>query len=328
MKKTLMTAALLTACLSAVSCNNNSDGAFAPTEQDKKVVMTVGGENVEYQEFRYYFLNNKRDNYGADAVLTAEQLDEVVALTEENARHRHALVIMADKYGAKLTSEELADVDAYVNEYRTTYFGSDEEYILALDEQYMTDHLFRELTKESTLAYSVLDKMKETGAIIADGEEFDKVLQSDEILCIKEIYVTYNSEETKSVAEKRAEEALDKLMAGGDFEELMNEYSDYSKTELPPEHGYYTMKFDALDVIWDTAIGLAEGEHSYVVESEYGFHIVQRCEKDAEYMEEKRDEIYENYTYAKFSEEYDALMDTLEIVYTDYGAALDIAAIS
>ncbi len=322
-------ALLAAVCIGSVSCGiNSSKTQFEPTAEDKKIVMTVGGENVEYQEYRYFFLNNKRDSFGADEQLTNEQTDELIAMTEENSRHRHALIKMADKYGAKLTAEEIKEADAYVDEYRKTYFGSDEEYLLALDEQYMTDYLFRELTKESTLAYSVLDKMKESGAIIRDGEEFDKVLESDEIICIKEIYVAFTTEANRDIAEKRAEEALGKLMSGAEFEDMMREYSDYNEKELSPEHGYYTMKFDALDVIYDAAAGLAEGEYSYVIESEYGFHIVKRCPKDAEYMETIREEIYENYTYAKFSEEYDSFMDTMEIVYTEYGASIDFSAVS
>ena len=329
MKKRIAVLALLTAAaLSVTSCGIFGKTSFAPSAADKKAVMTVGGEKVEYQEYRYFFLNNKRDNYGAEAVLTKEQTDELMALTEENSRQRHALSIMADKYGAKLTAEEERNVEANIDEYRYASFASDEEYLLALDEQYLTDYLYRELTKEGSLAYVVLDKMKSSGAIIDDGEDFDAVLLSDEIICVKEIYVTYTTEENKASAEIRAEEALGKLMDGERFETVMREYSDYNEKELSPEHGYYTMKFDALDVVYDAAIGLAEGEYSYVVDSGYGFHIVKRCPKDVSYMKEIRADIYDSFIKAKFAEEYEAIKDTMEIEYTEYGAALDFAAIS
>lgn len=327
MKKAFISALLLSAVLiSAVSCGTVKN-PLRPTAEDKKIVMRVGGEDVEYQEFRYFFLNNKRDSFGANAVLSDEELNEVISLTEENSCQRHALVKMADKYGAKLTGDAKKAADEYVKE-SIAGFGSDEAYLIALDEQYLTDYLFREMTKEAGLPYLVLDKMKESGAIIEDGEDFDSVLAGDEIICIKEIYLTYTSEETKEIVRKRAEEALGKLMAGAAFEDMMREYSDYNEAELPPEHGYYTMKFDALDAVYDAAVGLAVGEHSYVVESEYGFHIIKRCEKDPEYMETIRDEIYENYTYAKFSEEFESIVDSMDVVYTEYGAGLDFAAIS
>ncbi len=327
MKKALISAVMLLAiCTSVISCGSPKN-PLQPTAQDKKIVMRVGGEDVEYQEFRYFFLNNKRDSFGADAVLSDEELNEVISLTEENSRQRHALIKMAEKYGGKLTRSEKKSAEEYI-EQSIASFGSDEAYLIALDEQYLTDHLFREMTKEAGLAYTVLDKMKEAGAIIENGADFDKVLESDEIICIKEIYLTYNSEETKEIVRNRAEEVLSKLMSGANFEDMMREYSDYNEAELPPEHGYYTMKFDALDTVYDAAINLAANEHSYVVESECGFHIVMRCEKDSEYMETIRDEIYENYTYAKFSEEYEATIDAMEIVYTEYGAGLDLASMS
>jgi len=231
-------------------------------------------------------------------------------------------VLLAEKYGAKLTKEAADAAEGTVDAYRAS-MGDDETYLIALEAQYMTDDLFRDLSLESALAYAVLEKMVEKGDIKADDASMDAVLASDEILCLKEIFVRYNTPETKSTAKDRAEEALAKLTAGESFESVMRAYSDYSEAELPPEHGYYTMENDALDVIWETAVTLAPGEYSVVVESAYGFHIVMRCEKDADYMKANRAAITESYKQAKFYEIFDPFAAALEVKYTSFGENLD-----
>ncbi len=328
MKKRLFILIFILAISFIFSACNSSEISFKPSNQDKKVVMTIGGNNVEYQEFRYYVLNNKRDSYSTVENMTEQHYSELRSLAEDDAKYRHALLLMAKKYGVILSEADEKAANDFVDEYRTTYFESDEAYLLALEEQFITDYLFRELYKESDLADKVLEEMKEQGKIKTDEAAVSTALESDEIICIKEIFVNYTTNENKAVAEKRANEALNKIISGEKFEEVMEDYSNYSNNKELMEHGYYTMKYDALDVIWDTAISLAVGEYSIVVESDFGYHIIMRCEKDSEYMEKNKDEIFANYTYAKFCEEFYPFMDSLEIEYTDYGNSLNLSEIS
>ncbi len=313
---------------SFASCGNTSSD-FTPSEADRRVVMTVGGKDVQYQEFRYYLLNNKRDSFGDGAELTEEQVRELSALVEDNARYTKAIEIMADKHGAALTKDDESAVNAYIAEYRATEcYNNDDTYRMALEAQYMTDWLFRMFTKNNTLAYRTIEAMKESGAIKTDEATVDALLSGDELLCIKEIYIGYNTEETKSIALSRAEKALEALLDGEDFAEVMRDYSDYNASQMPPEHGYYTTEFEMPEYVWDAATDIVEGEHSAIIESPYGYHIVMRAEKDAAYMEEIREDITERYASAMYTKALYETIDTLEVEYTDYGKSLDIASIS
>ena len=315
--------------VSAASCGEAVTAGFEPTAEDKKVVMTVGGRDVQYQEFRYYLLNNRRDSFGGVETLSEEQTEELRSMTEENARYTKAIGLMADKYGVKLSDADIDEVEAVIAEYRATQCQNNNDiYRVALEEQYMTDYLFRKLQQNNKLAYLTIDKMVESGAIKNDDATVDALLESDELLCIKEIYIGYNTEETKKYALSRAEEALESLMNGADFIDVMREYSDYNEASMSPEHGYYTTEYEMPDYIWQTAAGLAEGEHSAIVESEYGYHLVMRCPKDAAYMEEIHGDIFSRYISAMYTKELYETMETLEIVYTDYGASLDLASVS
>ncbi len=327
MKLKALTAGMLAALLLFGTACSSSAGDLSSTADDRKIVMTVGGEKVEYQEFRYYYLNNKRDLFGADAKLDADQVSELKALSEANAKQRHGLVLFAEKYKAKLTEEAVDYAEKTVEDFRAS-MGDDETYLIALEEHHLTHELFSDITLENQLPYAILEKMIEKGDIPSGDAAIDAVLASDDIICIKEIFISNNTPETKEIVRERAEEAHAKLMEGGEFEQLMKEYSDYSEENLPTEHGYYTMKYDALDEIWDVAVTLAPGEHSIVVESAYGFHIIKRCEKDPAYMNEKREEIFESYTYARFSEMFEAFSKDLEVKYTSYGEGLDFVNLS
>ncbi len=327
--KTKLIAVSLAALLgfTALSCKNDNKERFESTEDDRRVVMTVGGREVQYQEYKYYFLNNKRDSYGADTVITDEIARDIKTLTENNAKQRHGYLIMAEKYDALITKEQQSNADKMVEEYRKN-FSDDEAYILYLSEQYITDELYRTLLAEADLPYNILESMKSKGIIKTDDADVDSVLAGDEVICIKEIFVSYNGDETKPIAERRAEEALAKLMDGESFEDIMSEYSSYNSAAMPKDHGVYISRYTMSDEIWNAAADLAEGEHSCVIESVFGYHIVMRCPKDAGYMKEHRDEIYETYSLSKLSEEYYAIIDTLEVSYTEYGSSLDLKAIS
>lgn len=324
MKKIMLSILLVIATLTSISCMG-SHGSFTPSAKDKKVVMKIGGNNVEFQEFRYYFLNNKRDNYGSEHILSAEDVENLKALSEENAKKHEALLIMADKYDAQLTKEQKDSIGSYVDGFRENNFDDDNAYLLALESKYMTHYLFKELYSETTIATNIVEKMKESGKIATDDASVDAALGDDGLICIKEIYIEYTSEEMKAVAQKEAEDVLGKLVSGEDFEALMIQHSDYSESSLPPEHGYYTTQYDALEEIWETAINLAPGEYSRVVESPYGFHIVMRCEKDYDYLKANREEIFEICAQSVFWQEFYSLIESLTVEYTDYGMKLDLA---
>lgn len=324
-KKTAALVLSAAIALSAAGCGERNP--LKSSSEDKKIVMNVGTEKVRYEEYRYFWMNNKRDLYGEDAVLTDEQIQDIKQLVETNITDRHVLRLLADEYGIELTADDKKRTDAYVDSFRDDC-GSDEAYKEQLLGQYLNEPLFKELTQDTTIAYALLDEMGEKGGIDVSEEAYQSALMTDEVLCIKEIYITYPDETLKDWAENRAEEVLAKLRAGGSFEELMSEYSNYNGEDLPPEHGYYTMEYDALEEIWDTAKNLREGECSGIVETAFGYHIVMRAPKDKNYMETLHDELYEIFRQSRFYKKFYEFRAGIQVEYTSFGKNLDPAEIN
>ena len=80
---------------------------------------------------------------------------------------------------------------------------------------------------------------------------------------------------SRAEALARAEEALAKLGAGGDFAQLAAEYGDDATREGGGNLGSFSReKFPA--AFTATAFALAPGETSGIVETPFGFHIVRR----------------------------------------------------
>jgi parvulin-like peptidyl-prolyl isomerase len=83
---------------------------------------------------------------------------------------------------------------------------------------------------------------------------------------------------TKAEAKKRAEEALARAQKGDAFEDLVREYSDEPGAA---DRGGDLGRFGRTQMVKafsDAAFKLAPGELSDVVESPFGFHIIQRTE--------------------------------------------------
>jgi len=324
-----LTLGLITAGI--CSCSAGS-GAFASTAEEKKEILTVSmdgeKESVPYEEYRFFFMKNKSDLYGADAVLDSEMTEKLKALTEENIKKHYTVLFAFDKHDAKLSKDDKANINDYTDYFRKQNgLTEDDAYSLYLSQNYITDRFLTEYYKYGVMTDRLLEKLIEDGTIPSTETVINEKFKSDEIICIKEIFINHNGGDSVEIARAEADKIVERLKAGESFEALMESESEYAPEQCPTEHGYYTCEYDSMEEIWEAAIAVTEGEYTVAIEAADGFHIIKRCEKDYDYMKENQKSIVEMYQLAEGNKYLFGLMDTVSIEYNDYGKELNYTEI-
>ena len=112
-------------------------------------------------------------------------------------------------------------------------------------------------------------------------------------------YFTPAEPHTDEEARRLLEEARVRYLAGADFDQLVASLGQSLYMIANPE-GYYLCHGMWDDTNEQAAFSLVENEISQVVESEQGFSLFLRCEKDDAYIDAHLDEISESYAQAVF----------------------------
>jgi len=136
----------------------------------------------------------------------------------------------------------------------------------------------------ASLAGSAPERVKEEDARLR--EEAAQRAREPKMIGAKHILVMHDKSErkpdsvhrTREEAKKRAEEALDRIKKGADFDEMVAIYSDEPGAA---ERKGYLGEFEKKDMVHsfaEAAFSLEIGQVSDVVETPFGFHIIKRTE--------------------------------------------------
>lgn len=178
-----------------------------------------------------------------------------------------AMNLLAKDYNVGLTEEEEAKVKAAGREYFAGLTDADKDY-LGVDGATI-DELYRE--------FAIADKLYKTITVDVNPEISDDEARTITVHTILiKTYVTdaegnkinFNSEEKKGAYE-RILQIKQRIDAGESFEVLAADYNEDTDSEYSFGRGIMPEAFE------EAAFNLGVGEISDIVETEYGYHLIQ-----------------------------------------------------
>ena len=198
--KRVLAAALSAACLlTLASCgktgtNNNSE--VVGDIKDEDTVLTIGGKDINYEEYKYFYLNSKSYTDGDDETYW-ENNDEAVTKLKEDTLNSiaqfRAIEMLADEMNVTLSEEDIANNDETIQSYIDYYeyymqlysmygyqFDSLEEFLVTmvgLDkdnwQEQVTD-LAKNAVQTSLICYSIAKNQN----ITVTDEEFNAYVET------------------------------------------------------------------------------------------------------------------------------------------------------
>ncbi len=297
-----MTAVVLGATIGGVSSMMIH---YKPLNEGAETVLTVNGDAVTADEYSGYMLYNMQyyasmyAQMGLTDLWSNEDMAKSLGASMPEAAEQQAIyarVVMQkfNELGLKLSyneQKEMASVrrnsianttkDAYLNQ--IAQFGfSDQTYqnfmYISQCYQALNDYYFGE-----------------NGVNTPSDEDIQKYYE-DNYITAKHILITTvdpasgETKRTDEEAKKEAQSILDRINAGEDFDTLMNQYSEDTGLSNNP-NGYTFTEGQMVTEFYDGAKALAEDEVSELVKSNYGYHIIKRCELNQDEFENMRDAI-------------------------------------
>lgn len=291
------------------------------------VLFTVNGEEVTAEYYLYwltydcYYWDYMSMMYTGAALDFTSEVEEGLSTAQflrEDARDLSAYYILLEQQAKAndcgLTEEQQAEWDQTKADYiaengQEAFDGLLQQLGVSLDtfnkirtSNYLYQNLLSTLVAEPTDAD--LDAYTETNDVYkakhilictAQEQEDGTVLLSTGAAPTNEdgTEFTGTAEEYNQQARAKADDLLAQIEAAGDpiakFDELMNAHSEDTGLANYPD-GYTFASTDSfVDEFKDTVYALGYNEHSGVVESDFGYHIILRMDVSDEYTAQKMD---------------------------------------
>ncbi len=298
MKRVLSLLLAVLSLLTLTACG----GKIKP--EDDRVVLTLGGETIYYDYYRYVFLNSKRDMDGGDASFwenNPEAEAELADAVMEKLLHYVAIRNLAEEYGIALTKEQKQSVKDTLEQTKA-YYSDEESYLASMEDAFLTEYTAYYMQEQTLLWQLLYDHVtgEENGIIPAS----DEILYADIPLNFRRIRYVFIEKTPKNAAEaaQKAESVLAAAKAGEDFDTLIrNHGQDPDMLRLIENGIYYTL--GAVDEDVEKAVEtLAEGEIAPLVEVSYGYYVVQRLSLNDDYIEKNFENLRAQYRARIFNE--------------------------
>lgn len=313
-----------------------------PTEEELAVVGKIGNYDVHYDELRFLTVNFKAElekKYGEgiwdNPETAAKHRDELKELVYDSiVSDYYAVLALADDYyvggsSTMLNEEEIlnavqADVEATAEEQ-----GGNGKYKSWLSDNAFSDRLYRFYLAADHCAKELLFILvSDLGIIPDDDKSIKEYMHSDKFLRTNHVYISDTSENGLALAERLRGELAASDDPATDIILMKGRYCD--DWTMTTTHGKYFARYssDLPEEYELAAFELDEGEVSKVVTSDSGYYVILRLEVEEAYLTAKFDDFKDDILGSEFNKMLKEYLSKMEFVPNEYGASLDLVAIS
>ena len=289
--------------------------------KNEKTVMSLGGFDVPYHVYRYIAVNSRRDvetQFGEN-VWSTDKADEAKTLLEENVKdallNLYTVCSLGEDFNVSWSDEVVSAQAELQYQSAVGEYENEREFKNALEEMAMTEDTFRFILSNSILNNEAYAAMIASDKKYTDKEHLQSVFDGEEFIRVKQILVgdAFSSKDEAKL--EKAQNIKARLDAGEDFDTLCREFNN-DLYMFENDDGYYIMRGTRNFEFEEAAFALAVGEVSDIVETDVGYSIIKRCEKDAEYITENFDDLsaeyYESVYSIMYEERYEKLSGELK----------------
>ena len=311
---------------------------YKEIKSSEPVVMTVNGDEIHMDEFRAYlkynksYMENMLSYYGMDDTVWSDpsmgemMVGQLFESANQQAIEIHTVKQEFEKLGLKLSREEREQAQ---QEKMNTIeqMGGQEPFEQWLQSIGYDDAMYDNTVAISKYANAIQDSYYgDNGTKTNTKAIMDKF--NETYLCAKHILVQSIdgsgnplTGDALAAAQSKAQEALEKVKAGEDFDTLIAQYNEDPGMEMYPD-GYVFTEGEMVDEFYQGAKALEPGQTSSdLVQSSYGWHIIQREPLNADQLTDAiREQLVQEITGQSFVDEIQTLMSQADVQYTDaYG---------
>lgn len=317
------------------------------TEEEARVVGSVAGYEVRYEELRYIALLHKSSldtSFGEYSSLSEDKKAEYREALEEAVLHdienNYVVMSLCDKYGIDTDSREVrGEVNDAIEAFVDGELGGKKEYAEWLAKNDLTDAFLRLVYKVDVLEGKLIEYMTENKI----GIEYDGVmdtgfteyvLESGDFIQTTHAYYPHEWEYKGGMsASEKAEATAAAVAAAGDgtarYEAIRSAIGSapfVTGISMTGDGVYFT--YGQMGEFYESvAFSLDEYEVSGAVESEDGYYVIMRLPLDKEYVTRHASELLIQYRYAAFYKACDEHREQISFTANDYYNSIELVDI-